>query len=75
MRFLCGNLDLKIIIFDYKQRLLVARLRYVKAANIYLQCALTNEDERICIKDGFVPNFIESSVQGTAVLGRLNWAN
>ena len=28
MRFLCGNLDLKIIIFDYKQRLLVARLRY-----------------------------------------------
>ena len=30
MRFLCGNLDLKIIIFDYKQRLLVARLRYLK---------------------------------------------
>ena len=29
MRFLCGNLDLKIIIFDYKQRLLVARLRYL----------------------------------------------
>ena len=28
MRFLCGNLDLKMIIFDYKQRLLVARLRY-----------------------------------------------
>ena len=30
MRFLCGNLDLKIIIFDYKQRLLVARLWYLE---------------------------------------------
>ena len=29
MRFSCDNLDLKIKIFDYKQRLLVARLRYL----------------------------------------------
>ena len=68
MRFSCGNLDLKIKFFDYKQRLLVAQLRYVLR---YILFSSKNQSKLELIKNPQDAFFLFSVIKQWCIITKM----